>query len=92
MRSAQFQVLYIWFSSGVIWVQYETHTLFYWVGQEMRFSKILEGFLGWEVLYGSTIDRWRDVQLSSLIIILPIPSGYAHGIMGDPTNARFGLL
>jgi hypothetical protein len=24
--------------------------------------------------------------------ILLMPSGYAHGIMGDSTNARFGLL
>jgi hypothetical protein len=41
---------------------------------------------------GHNCDSWRDVMLSSPTKLLPIPSGYAHGTMQGPMNARLALL
>jgi len=37
-------------------------------------------------------DSWRTPDILEFMENLPIPSGYAHGNTGDPTNARNGLL
>jgi len=62
------------------------------MGQEKGVSNALEWVFHMKSGYGSTFDTWRQVQLSKSTKLLPIPSGYSHGIMGDTINARFGQL
>jgi len=43
-----------------------------------------------KIKYHPSTDTWRTPDILVFRKILPIPSGYAQGIMGGAINTRFG--